>query len=162
RHFADKGALLAAVAAEGFQRLSALVQQAIDAHAGQPRQLLPEAGWAYVRFALEHPDHLRVMFSNRIGDYAAYPGLLDTAMDALGRLTHAITRAQAAGHVAPGDPFRLTLSTWAMLHGIATLMIEQKLPGMDCSDPAAMEPVARQMLGVYFNGLQQGLPEVTP
>ena len=51
----------------------------------------------------------RVMFSNRIGDYAQYPGLLETAMDALGKLTHCIALAQAAGHVAPGDPFQFLL-----------------------------------------------------
>src|SRR5436190_24145857 len=52
RHFADRDALLAALAAEGFQMLG----EAMRAHDGR------EMGEAYVRFALAHPERFRLMF----------------------------------------------------------------------------------------------------
>src|SRR5690349_9700618 len=52
RHFADREALLAELAAEGFEMLA----EALRGHAGR------DMGEAYVRFALEHPQRFRLMF----------------------------------------------------------------------------------------------------
>src|SRR5688572_10368039 len=61
RHFADKSALLTAVAAEGFRMLRVQLSEAWE---GKGRGLpgFDAMGEAYVRFALEHPWHYRVMF----------------------------------------------------------------------------------------------------
>src|SRR5215217_151305 len=56
RHFADRQSLLAALAAEGFELLAA----AMRGHSGK------EMGEAYVRFALEHPQRFRLMFSGML------------------------------------------------------------------------------------------------
>src|SRR2546423_10801996 len=60
RHFADREALLGALAAEGF----ALLAKRLRGQRG------PELGMAYVRFALEHPQRFRLMFGgvSRTGD----------------------------------------------------------------------------------------------
>src|SRR6516225_9375031 len=61
RHFADKEALLAAIAEDGYRRLiSELADVLADEHASA-RQLMTEAGKRYVHFVLENPDHVRVM-----------------------------------------------------------------------------------------------------
>src|SRR3712207_4713647 len=62
RHFADKPALLTAVATEGFRMLR---QQLVAAWEGGGRgPAASEAmGVAYVRFAVANPSHYRVMFS---------------------------------------------------------------------------------------------------
>jgi len=69
RHFDDKTALLTAAAAGGLERLSALMQAAMD-RAGKSggRESLAIArfravGRAYVEFALAHPELFRLMFS---------------------------------------------------------------------------------------------------
>ena len=61
RHFADKRALLAAVATEGFRTLR---QQLITAweDGGRGRAAFDSMGVAYVRFAVANPAHYRVMF----------------------------------------------------------------------------------------------------
>src|SRR5260370_15715095 len=63
RHFADKSALLAAVAREGFQRFG---QDLTDAWtgAGRGRAGFNAIGMAYVHFALANSSHYRVMFGN--------------------------------------------------------------------------------------------------
>src|SRR5262245_38330568 len=58
RHFPDREALLAALAAEGFDRLA----QAQEAAAGGGVRAMGEA---YVRFALAHPQRFRLMFSGQ-------------------------------------------------------------------------------------------------
>src|SRR5262245_11148217 len=55
-HFADKEALLAAVAEQGFVGLAATMT-AVRTRTKNPRQWLQRLGIAYVRFALDHPSH---------------------------------------------------------------------------------------------------------
>ena len=68
RHFADRAALVTAVADEGFKRLYAQLRAAAESPEqtlGQPQQTarggLQAIALAYVQFALEHPDEYRVI-----------------------------------------------------------------------------------------------------
>ena len=61
RHFADKQALLDEVAAEGFRMLRDGAARGVDG-AGRGRRGFDAMGLAYVRFAVTHPSHYRVMF----------------------------------------------------------------------------------------------------
>src|SRR5262245_29094712 len=70
-HFPSKEALLAAVAEQGFVALGAAMAEV--SQRGRNRRRLAGLGVAYVRFALTHPSHLRIMFGPEIRDKAAYP-----------------------------------------------------------------------------------------
>src|SRR5262245_47766735 len=61
RHFTDKAALLAAVAAEGFRLLRDELVESWEG-AGRGRRGFEAMGEGYVRFAVAHPSHYRVMF----------------------------------------------------------------------------------------------------
>src|SRR5687767_3479304 len=61
RHFTDKAALLAAVAAEGFRMLREELARAWE-ESGRALTGFEAMGRAYVRFAVAHPSHYRVMF----------------------------------------------------------------------------------------------------
>ncbi|HTJ42120.1 MAG TPA: helix-turn-helix domain-containing protein, partial [Kofleriaceae bacterium] len=63
RHFTDRDDLLAAVAADCMQRLGDAMDRALEA-AGDvdPLSAFRATGIAYVRFAVEHPAHFRVMY----------------------------------------------------------------------------------------------------
>jgi AcrR family transcriptional regulator len=72
RHFADRRALLAAVAAEGFGRLTAIYRKA--AASGKPPQArLAAAGRGYLAFAAEQPQLFRLMFVSDLLSGAAGP-----------------------------------------------------------------------------------------
>jgi AcrR family transcriptional regulator len=60
-HFEDKGALLLAVAKEGFDRLKDALSEA-KAGAEDPRDQLAAIGVAYVQFAVSNPALYRVMY----------------------------------------------------------------------------------------------------
>jgi AcrR family transcriptional regulator len=81
RHFADRRALLAAVAAEGFDRMTAIHRNA-SASAKTPLTRLAAAGRGYLAFAAERPQLFRLMFvSDLLGDgpVPPDPGLIKTA-----------------------------------------------------------------------------------
>ena len=61
RHFVSKDELLAEVAAEGFDRLTASMRKSM-ARATSPRERLQQCGCGYVAFALRWPQHFLVMF----------------------------------------------------------------------------------------------------
>src|SRR5215472_4554343 len=73
RHFTDKAELLATVAEQGFRDLHADLVAA-GKGAPEPKARVIDLGRAYVRWAVAHPDHYRVMFGAEIskGDH---PGL---------------------------------------------------------------------------------------
>ena len=65
RHFADKAELLATVAEQGFRDLHAEMAAVADT-TPDPKGRVIELGGAYVRWAVAHPDHYRVMFGAEI------------------------------------------------------------------------------------------------
>jgi len=126
RHFADKAALLRAVAQEGFRTLRL---ELIDAwnQGGRGRTGFDEMGMAYVRFAVAHPAHYRVMFGGVVTDHSADPALAAEGAAAFQVLVDAILSQQQAGLVRQDDPQQLARFIWAIVHGIARLAIDGQL-----------------------------------
>jgi AcrR family transcriptional regulator len=126
RHFADKDALLAVVAREGFVGLKAALDRARPRVAGLPEQLT-EMGFAYVRFAVENPAHYRVMFGGFLERCKDEPGLMADAGAAFQALVDAIVDLQRERLVRQDDPRQLARFVWATVHGIAMLAIDGQL-----------------------------------
>ena len=128
RHFADRAALVAAVAEQGFRGLAAHVA-AVRGSARTPAQRLRALGVAYVEYALAHPAHLRVMFSPEVADKSRRPELAAAAQAVHAALVERIENGQRDGSVAPGDPDELSFAAWSMVHGCAVLLIDGQAMG---------------------------------
>ncbi len=125
RHFPDKGALMAALAAEGMARLGAAQHAAADA-AGGGAAGFGATGAAYVRFALANPALFRLIFAN--------PAAQDLLGDAADRVPDAIAflRANAAEAVRDGGDARvIAVHAWSLAHGLALLMLDGHVPADD-------------------------------
>jgi AcrR family transcriptional regulator len=147
RHFADKAHLLATVAEQGFLELhTALTTAAADA-ASDPAARLISIGRAYVRWAVDHPDHYRVMFGAD-NDKAQHPSLAVAAGQAFGDLLGVITLCQAAGKLRGQEPGQVAGPLWSLVHGIASLAIDGELRnvGID-QDP---EDMVADALSAFF------------
>ena len=70
-HFADREALLAAVAERGFEEMAKGMME-IWSREVEPVERFRALGIGYVRFALAHPSYLRVMFGSEVPDKAEY------------------------------------------------------------------------------------------
>ena len=129
RHFADKSALLNAVAEEGFRRLSDGLSAAWE-RAGRGEAGFAAMGRAYVRFAIDNPSHYRVMFGSSSQAECDAPGLQAQASRAFQVLVDALTELQRSGRVRGEDTAQqLALHTWSVVHGVAMLGIDGRLPG---------------------------------
>ncbi|MEW6689121.1 MAG: TetR/AcrR family transcriptional regulator [Pseudomonadota bacterium] len=118
RHFADRDALLAALAVQGFEELDAWLRQA--AGAGGLRAM----GEAYVRFALERPQRFRLMFGRRLAR-AKHARLRAASRELFGRLAGALAaRVPGAQDARPAS-----LAAWALAHGLALLLLEDCIAG---------------------------------
>jgi AcrR family transcriptional regulator len=126
RHFRDKDDLLAAVAAQGFGRLTESMKKAM-AKGRTAEERLSLAGHGYVQFALQWPQHVLVMFE---GPKAAEPcpEHADSGRRAFQTLLDAIAAAQAEGALPKGDPQQFAVVAWSGVHGLAKLAIGGQLP----------------------------------
>lgn len=130
RHFSDKDALLAAVGREGFVTLRAALTEAWEGH-GRGRAGLDAMGIAYVRFAVDHPSHYRVMFGGFVESCARDAAFIEAATAAFEVLVASIVEQQEAGLVRRDDPQLMARFIWAVVHGTAMLAIDGQLRGVD-------------------------------
>jgi AcrR family transcriptional regulator len=130
RHFSDKPALLAAVGREGFRLLRLTLLEAWDSH-GRGRAGFEAMGAAYIRFAVEHPSHYRVMFGGFIESCEKDAEFVEEAKGAFQVLVDSLVEQQRAGLVLVEDPLLQARMIWSLVHGIAMLVIDGQLRGHD-------------------------------
>ena len=124
RHFPDKNALLGALATEGFNRLGA-AQAHAQTLGGPGPAGFKAAGRAYVDFARANPALFRLMFS-----HAPHADKFQTEAPNAGS-PMALLRNNAAAFADPkGGPNAQTVfcaRAWALVHGLATLLLDRQL-----------------------------------
>ncbi|AUT71222.1 TetR/AcrR family transcriptional regulator [Paraburkholderia hospita] len=113
RHFADRDALLEAVATEGFEEFAA----ALTAAAGGRDGAVKAMAFTYVAFGEANIELYRLMFASRLVPDAGTGSALETAaVDAFNRLRGALSATTPADRV--DDEAHLI---WAQLHGLVML-----------------------------------------
>lgn len=117
RHFADKAALLGAVAARGFAELHDRLDAA-DAGEATPVAALIAQGMAYIDMALARPALFRLMFADT---------RLATIPDDCGTAAHAVLAARVAT-IVPDDRDAAAVAAWGIVHGMAMLALAERLP----------------------------------
>jgi AcrR family transcriptional regulator len=126
RHFRDKDALLAAVAAQGFRELTKTMRKAAEGQASALGKL-KQSGLAYVAFALRRPEHFVVMFDAPVRGGTGTDSK-QAAEEAFGTLVMFIQNCQEEGQLPPGNTLDRALYAWSLVHGIAKLAIAGQLP----------------------------------
>jgi len=128
RHFPTLAALLAAVAAEGFEQLMAAVAAAVAGVEG-PRERIAAAGQGYVRFALAQPGVYAVMFRPDLTD-TADPAYATAGAASFEQLAVLVAAAQADGWHPDAPRDHLAAVLWANVHGLADLWSHGALPSV--------------------------------
>ncbi|MBY8864338.1 TetR/AcrR family transcriptional regulator [Streptomyces sennicomposti] len=138
RHYADREALVSAVAAQGYRELAESLA------AAHPSPSTPDdlaaVAVAYVRFALDHPALFRVMFAEPC----------DPDNEERAAATAVISEyVRGIVHRAfPGvDPDALSTTVWALVHGLAFLHLDGKL---DASTPEVVDTQVRAAVRALF------------
>jgi AcrR family transcriptional regulator len=152
-HFRDLDALMAAVAARGYRVLRAAISGRSSADADAFGRL-QAAGRAYVAFAVSRPELFRLMFSGRWRDTKGYPELQEEE-----RLTFRALEELMVGATGPGEgTSRVTAAAraaWALVHGIATLLVDGRIDTPPDGDPVeAAEELTQELMLVLGRGLR--------
>lgn len=147
RHFPDRGALLDAVAVQGFARLRTALEESVRATTRRGlRGRVAALGATYVRFALRDPALLELMFAakHRQDDGA----VREAADEAFAVALDVIARAQAAGELRGSDPEVPAKLLFALLQGLAALSIGEDL------DDASIDATVAAAADALLDGLR--------
>jgi AcrR family transcriptional regulator len=145
RHFEDKDELLYEVCERRFADFNEAMESA-DVP-GDPVAAMRAMGVAYLRFALGHPEHYRVlMMTARERDIKREDSQGKLAFD---HLVDATQRCIDAGLCRSDDAVRMAVALWSGVHGLCSLLITAR--GFPW--PAPPEQLAEALLDVQLNGL---------
>jgi AcrR family transcriptional regulator len=139
RHFEDKDALVTAIMMQAMAAFNNSLEAAVNKHPGNPRSQIKEMGLAYIRFFVENPEYLRLMFMSDL------------------KLAEKESICDGEGHLGAGHPFGtlfgtvrayceaypdsgwgeqdLTVFCWGLVHGISVLLARGELPFADNMEP---------------------------
>jgi AcrR family transcriptional regulator len=154
RHFADRDALVAALAQDGFSHFNTLLARAWDGGRPDPVAALRRRGEAYLVFAREEPGLYRAMF----GDAALLrrPESNPAARMAFEELARSAVEVLRFFHAPETGAESLAMQIWAMSHGVADLMLGGYFPGgaeeaaqtLGAGASALVDGALRKALGV--------------
>jgi AcrR family transcriptional regulator len=158
RHFADKEALLAAVAEYGFRELAARLTAATAA-AADPRVGLGALGVAYVLFAREQPSLFKLMFGPMIEQKSGHPDLDEAG----GACFNALRQAVAAAKFFDGDSDAgdVALACWSLVHGLSALIVDGRLAEYDSGPAEAVATRLTRLLSDSLAALGDKKPDQT-
>jgi AcrR family transcriptional regulator len=120
-HFGSMDELRHAIRREGFARMGQRFRSLEPSD--DPVADLARQGWAYWRNAVDNPNLYRAMFMHgSIDDPQA--GVGETTFDLL---VAAVQRCLDAGRFDPAEPRALAVRLWSMVHGVASLYLNELL-----------------------------------
>ena len=174
-HFPDRGALMSAIAREGFILLRDALDAAATSAGADPMARLAAIGRAYVHFALAHRAHFRVMFRPELAHLVVPPPSEErTAYDVLAQAVRDCQEAGVAPHAAGLAPSAehdvLAVLAWSTVHGLASLLLDGPLeqvraPDSDVASSRAAPVLAEEIPGLLarlFAGVAHGGPGRPP
>ena len=122
-HFPSLGHLLGEIAARGYQRFVAALDEAAAASPNQtPEARLLAMGRAYLRFAEQNPAAYQLMFGQH-EPMVMTPNLIAASYGAWSQLVEAVTAI-----VGPTRAQAAALHVWSSVHGLSTLKQAGRLP----------------------------------
>jgi AcrR family transcriptional regulator len=131
-HFADKQELISAVVVDVFDELDR-VMVAASQSVEEPLDRLRAMGLAYVRFALDYPEHYRLATM----DPCPRPDVdLMLAQGCFVHFQEVVETLITNGTFEQGDTTLTTIELWASAHGIAALLVAK--PDLPVGDPMAI------------------------
>ena len=144
-YFGDREAILAALAGEGFSKLGQSLERAAAQAGSEPVPAVEAMGRAYVEFALRNPAYFQAMFRADAVPLDRYPDARKLEDAAFGKLVEGIGQAlPTEGKEA------IAVACWAMVHGLATLILEGSLARKLKIPKTRQRQVANDVIGTFM------------
>ena len=146
RHFADKQALLDALAQRGFERLGTVLARAARDRGQGFDERLTQLARAHVRFASKHPSLFGLMLEAKHRPDAP-AALLEASERAFSIAADIFTAGQSRGEVIPGNPARIGLVGYAAVQGLIAVSTKGEFNEIPL-DALVGEVIERLILGL--------------
>ncbi|MEV6976419.1 TetR/AcrR family transcriptional regulator [Kitasatospora sp. NPDC093806] len=153
RHFADRRALLTAVADRVLADFEAWQRAEVDRStagagegAGRERAVLRAIGLGFVRYAIRYP-HRFALVRSRVFAPSPQPELRERLSGLDRAYTEVIVADQEAGLLKAGDPGLVGLAGQALVYGLVQMIVDGYLPAEKA------EEVAGQVLDAFGRGI---------
>lgn len=136
RHFKNKAALLAAVAAEGFRKMSSSFDESSNDE--NPQIALSVIMERYISFATRYPKLYRLMFSREVFNSPVSEELLDAASNGYAQVKEILSSMNSS------EKTTVSVNTaWALVHGISLLINDDLL---------AVDEMGNTINALFVNG----------
>ena len=155
RHFANKTALLTAVAEQAISRLTAAVADTL-AEAGEPSPLekLRAIGHGYLRWAAENPTHFQIVSSRTLIDFHSSARLVDENEAIRLLMVDLIDQARGCGELSADiDADDLMVTLRGLAYGLARLWIDGHYPEWQVRRPPEEQMV--RSLDLFMDRLRE-------
>lgn len=129
RHFSSKEALMAALAAKAYQDLAQGLTAACQA-AGDAAGRLHALGGAYVDYAVANPQQFRLIFGPEIAIMEQWEDTKSASDEVHNIIENTVQDYLDARRIRLKTPQVPVASAWSLIHGLAMLMIEQRMGPM--------------------------------
>ncbi len=151
RHFADRRALLAAVAAEAQRRFRAEIEIALrDAPTDDPLAQFRAIGLAYLRWAMRNPTYFEVISDGRVFNHEESGALSDDNKEIMALVDRALSEAVNKGQLSFGDVDKVRIAGRALVYGFARMAIDGHFARWGV-DAGAAEATAIAMLDFFID-----------
>lgn len=124
-YFKDREAILAALAEEGYAKLSSRLKKAAKS-AKTPTARLEATGRTYINFALSHPALFKIMHQSELVQLERHSEATTIAQGVFDMLV-GIVEAAAGPKKSALDRNELAVAAWCLVHGASMLLLENRL-----------------------------------
>ena len=153
RHFANRDALLAAVAEEAQRRFRAEIERALaKAPADDPLQRFRCLGLAYLRWAIRNPTHFEVISSRRFFDHDKSATVSADNAEVIGLTERILQDAHAGGQLGTSDLKQVLIAGRALVYGFARMAIDGHFPRWRVAN-GEVDRTAEAILDLFISGI---------
>jgi len=126
-HFQSKEDILVEVSTRCFHEFVESAKKENLKYIGDPKKQFINYGHMYIHYAIENRNIFKLIFSNKRFDTNKYTQWKEVAGSGMVYLLEVIENCQKAGIMKNGPAFEISLALWSSVHGLATLMVDDRL-----------------------------------
>ncbi|WP_249221484.1 TetR/AcrR family transcriptional regulator [Cupriavidus sp. KK10] len=153
RHFAGKEGLLAAIAADGFRELAELRLETV-AKQEPPMATAAEMMRSYVSFAQRHKGLFDLMVGLRLVARDTYPELIEQHTKSFHLFATSVEKIALESGWQKGALTLVTHAAWSMEHGLATLILSDRVPRSDM--PVRVDQMIEFAIAMFLSAVTAG------
>ncbi|TWB59821.1 TetR family transcriptional regulator [Bradyrhizobium sacchari] len=153
RHFPNRDALMAAVAAEAQRRFRTEIEAALDeAPAADPLLRFRAFGLAYLRWAMRNPAHFEIISTGRYFARGSSPELTRDNAELIALTEQMLSGAAAQGLLRSADLKRIQIAGRALVYGFARMNLDGHFPRWGVGE-GEIERTAEEVIDLFITGI---------